>query len=262
MQILWRKNSRNLEVKMKKEIKKLLIIFLLLIMGTISVIYYNLYTQNNKIKKGETVIPEIIQERAEENIYRIGNIVIDKNKEEIYLTGRVAKRKGWVQFLIYADGYKWLEEEAAIISDARLKDLQLSLALLDWKYWDEFYYMKRGEEIDLNTKEPKLELLLQWKEDNKFKIIQANKTIIIKDTKGLIKLPHLIFLGNLLFDQIVLEGEPATSCQGCPLFPVEEKTLRQLFKRKSGESGYEINTEVMPPLNTEMNITIKKSKLP
>lgn len=260
MPILWRKNSWNLEVKMKKEIKNLIIIFLLLIMGTISVIYYNLYIQNNKIKKGETVIPEIIQERAEENIYRIGNIVIDKNKEEIYFTGRVIKIKGWVQFLIYADGYKWLEEEAAIISDARLKDLQLSLALLDWKYWDKFYYMKRGEEIDFETDE--MELLLRWKEDNKFKNIKARETIIIKEATDYLKLPGLIFLGYPFFDPIVLNGETHTSCLGCPFFPMEEKTLRQLFKRKSGESGYEINPAVMPPLNTKINIIIKKTKLP
>jgi len=186
---------------MKKETKNLLIIFLLLIIGTVSVIYYNLYIQNNKIKKGETVIPEIIQERAEENIYRIGNIVIDKNKEEMYFTGRVAKTKGWVQFLIYAYGYKWLEEEAAIISDARLKDLQLSLALLDWKYWDEFYYMKRGEEIDFETEE--MDLLLSWKEDNKFKTIKAKETIIIKKTTDYLKLPGFIFLGYPLFDPTV-----------------------------------------------------------
>ncbi len=260
MPILWRKNSRNLEVKMKKEIKSILVILLLLIMGTISVIYYNLYTQNNKIKKIKTTISEIIQEETEENTYRIGNIVIDKNKEEIYFTGRVAKIKGWVQFLIYVDGYKWLEGEATIISNARLKDLQLSLAFLDWKYWDEFYYMKRGEEIDFENDE--MELLLHWKEDNKFKIIRASETIIIKDTKGLIKLPHLIFLGNPLFDQIALGNEPASNCQGCPFFPIEEKTLRQLFKRKSGESGYEINTEVMPPLNTKINIIIKKLNFP
>jgi len=246
---------------MKKEIKNILVIFLLLIMGIISVIYYNLYFQNNKIKKIKTTISEIIEE-TEENIYQIGNIVIDKNKEEVHFTGKVAKIKGWVQFLIYVDGYKWLENEAAIISDARLKDLQLSLAFLDWKYWDEFYYMKRGEELDLNAKELKLELFLQWKEDNKFKIIQASKTIIIKGTKGLIELPHLIFLGNPLFDQIVLEDEPATPCQGCPLFPVEEKTLRTLFKRKSLESGYEINSEIMPPLNTKVNIIIKKLNFP
>lgn len=245
---------------MKKETKNLLIIFLLLVMGTISVIYYNLYIQNNKIKKGETVIPEIIQEKAEENIYRIGNILIDKNKEKILFSGKVAKTTGWVQFLIYVDGYKWLEEEAAIISDARLKDLQLSLALLDWKYWDEFYYMKRGEEIDFETEE--IELLLSWKEDNKFKTIKAKETIIIKNTTDYLKLPGFIFLGYPLFDSIVLNSEPRTSCLGCPFFPMEEKTLRQLFKRKSGESGYEINTEVMPPLNTEINIIIKKSKLP
>ena len=260
MPILWRKNSRNLEVKMKKEIKNLLIIFLLLVMGTISVIYYNLYIQNNKIKKGETVAPEIIQEKAEENIYRIGNIVIDKNKEEMYFTGRVAKRKGWVQFLIYVDGYKWLEEEAAIISEARLKDLQLSLALLDWKYWDEFYYMKRGEEIDFGTEE--LELLLRWEENNKSNTIKAQNTIVIKEKNVFLKLPGFIFLGYPFFDPIVLDSELHTSCLGCPFFPVEEKTLRQLFRRNSGDSGYEINTEVIPPLNTEINIIIKKSKLP
>jgi len=241
---------------MKKEIKNLLIIFLLLVMGTISVIYYNLYIQNNKIKKGETVAPEIIQEKAEENIYRIGNIIIDKNKEKILFSGKVAKTKGWVQFLIYVDGYKWLEEEAAIISEARLKDLQLSLALLDWKYWDEFYYMKRGEEIDFETEE--LELLLRWEEDNKFKTIKARETIIIKETTDYLRLPCFIFLGYPLFDSIVLDSELRTSCLGCPFFPIEEKTLRQLFRRNSGESGYGINTEVMPPLNTEINIIIKK----
>ena len=72
----------------------------------------------------------------------------------------------------------------------------------------------------------------------------------------------MIFLGNPIFDQVVLEGEPATSCQGCPLFPVEEKTLRLLFKRISLESGYEINPEIMPPLNTKINIIIKKLNFP
>jgi len=244
---------------MKKEIRNLLIIFLLLVMGTISVIYYNLYIQNNKIKNGETVAPEIIQEKAEENIYRIGNIIIDKNKEEILFSGKVAKTTGWVQFLICVDGYKWLEEEAAIISDARLKDLQLSLALLDWKYWDEFYYMKRGGQIDFKTDE--MELLLSWKEDNKFKTIKAKETIIIKKITDYVKLPGFIFLGYPFFDPIVLDGKSHTSCLNCPFFPAEEKTLRQLFIRNSGESGYEINTEVLPPLNAKINIIIKKSKL-
>lgn len=245
---------------MKKEIKNLLIIFLLLVMGTVSVIYYNLYLQNNKNKEKEMLIPETTQEIIEKNIYRIGNIIIDKNKEEILFSGKVAKTTGWVQFLIYVDGYKWLEEEAAIISDARLKDLQLSLALLDWKYWDEFYYMKRGEEIDFGTDE--MELLLSWKEDNKFKTIKAKETIIIKKTIDYLKLPGFIFLGYPFFDPTVLDGKSHTSCLNCPFFPVEEKTLRQLFRRNSGESGYEINTEVMPPLNTEINIIIKKSKIP
>jgi len=247
---------------MKKEIKNLLVIFLLLIVGTVAVIYYNLYLQNNKNKEKEMVTPETTQEIIEENIYRIGNIIIDKNKNEIRFSGKVVKTTGWVQFLIYADGYKWLESEAAIITDAKLKDLQLSLALLDWKYWNEFYYEKKVEDTDIKTPETKWELFIQWGENNKLKIIKSNEIIIAKYKKDLLKLHHFIFLGNPLFDQIALSNKPATSCQGCPFFPVEEKTLRQLFKRKSGESGYEIDTEVIPPLNTEINIIIKKSKLP
>ena len=244
--------------KMKKEIKNILIIFSLLVIGIVAIIYYNLYFQN-KSRKIEVPISEITPERIDENIYQIGNIVIDKNKEEIHFSGRIAKNKGWIQFLIYVAGYKWLENESAIISDARLKDLQLSLALLDWKYWDEFYYMKRGGEIDFDTEE--IELLLRWKEDNKFQTIKAQDTIIIREIKDSLKLPGFIFLGSPFFDPIVLNGKLHDSCLGCPFFPVEEKTLRQLFKRKSGESGYEINTEVIPPLNTEINIIIKKSEL-
>jgi len=247
---------------MKKEIKNLLIIFLLLILGTVSVIYYNLYLQNNKNKEKEMVIPETTQEVIEENIYRIGNIIIDKNKDEIRFSGKVAKTTDWVQFLIYVDGYKWLEEETAIITQARLKDLQLSLALLDWKYWNEFYYEKTSENTDIKTPETKWELFIQWEESDKVKIIKSNEIVTTKDKKNLLKLHHFIFLGDPLFDQIALGNEPTTSCQGCPFFPVEEKTLCQLFKRKSGESGYEINTEVIPPLNTEVNIIIKKSKIP
>jgi hypothetical protein len=116
--------------------------------------------------------------------------------------------------------------------------------------------MKRGEEIDFETDE--MELLLRWKEDNKFKTIKAQDTIIIRKTKDYLKLPGFIFLGYPLFDSIVLDDKLRDSCLGCPFFPVEEKTLRQLFKRKSGESGYEINTEVIPSLNTKINIIIKK----
>jgi hypothetical protein len=247
---------------MKKEIKNLLIIFLLLIMGTVSVIYYNLYLQNNKNKEKEMVIPETTQEIIEKNIYRIGNIIIDKNKEEIFFSGKVAKTTGWVQFLIYVDGYKWLEDETAIIAEARLKDLQLSLALLDWKYWDDFYYEKKAEDTDIKTTGTKWEFSIQWRENDKFKMIKPNEIVTTKDKKDLLTLHHFIFLGDPLFDQIALSNESTTSCQGCPFFPVEEKTLRRLFKRKSGESGYEINTEVMPPLNTEISIIIKKSKIP
>lgn len=239
---------------MKKEKKNLWLVFLLLIIGSVSIIFYHLYFSKEKTDISPS---KSFQEQIEENIYQIGNIVIDKNKGEISFSGKVVQNSGWVQFLIYLSGYKWLENESAIVSDARLKDLQLSLALIDWKYWDEYYYMKRGEELDYEPED--IELLLQWEKNNMPQTIRAKQAILYKDRQDEIKFPGFIFLGFPLFDPIVLDDQPPVNCIDCPYFQVEQKTLRQLFKRKSGESGYEINREWMPPVNTEMNIIIIKN---
>ena len=101
----------------------------------------------------------------------------------VSFSGKVAKTTGWVQFLVYVDGYKRLEDETAIIAEAKLKDLELSLTLLDWKYWNEFYYEKTAENTDIKTPETKWELFIQWEEGDKVKIIKSNEIVTTKDKK-------------------------------------------------------------------------------
>ena len=114
----------------------------------------------------------------------------------------------------------------------------------------------------MGSRKEKIEVILQWETQNDFRRIKAQDVITIKGTEEDLKLPAFIFLGSLPFDSIVLESGSHINCLRCPFFSVEEKALRKLFKRKSGESGYEVNSEVMPPLNKEINIMIKKSGIP
>ncbi|TET93275.1 hypothetical protein E3J33_02230, partial [Candidatus Aerophobetes bacterium] len=67
---------------------------------------------------------EPLSYKALKNKYEIGGLLVDAEKGEIHLTGRVVNHKGWVQFLFYAPGYKWLKEESAIVIDADLSSLQ------------------------------------------------------------------------------------------------------------------------------------------
>jgi hypothetical protein len=60
-------------------------------------------------------------------------------------------RKGGGPYLLYAHGYGWLEEESAIVTDARLADVQKAIALLDWKLWDDLWFRKTTQ------KQPTLE---------------------------------------------------------------------------------------------------------
>ncbi len=56
--------------------------------------------------------------KRNENIYQFGKVKVDKLKNTIEFSGKVAKTSGYVDFLLYVYGYKWLKESCAIASDA------------------------------------------------------------------------------------------------------------------------------------------------
>lgn len=206
---------------------------------------------------------------VKEGVYRIGGVNADTKKEKIWFKGRVFKDKGWVQHLVYLEGYKWLKDESAIISEARLIDLQRAIAILDWKLWDESRYGKTRNQkpdpqghpdaeigagvprrIRVPRRNQKLLLSIQWDE----KEIPAYELVLAKDR---LELGDFVFLGSPYFDYIALMAPPGVDCRQCPLFALEEKALRELFVRESGHSGYELNPERMPPCGTEVTIVIK-----
>ena len=186
---------------------------------------------------------EPLSYKPSENEYEIGGLLVDAKKGEIHLTGRVVNHKGWVQFLFYASGYKWLKEESAIVIDADLSSLQTALALLDWKLWQRLWE-KRSRDEDIKV-------TLNWENGNN---ILATKLLKTNDD---IQFSNLIFVGSPYFDEAVLGGGFSGPCSRCPLFTLEEKALRKQFMRPSGKSGYFLDENLMLPKGTYLKITIK-----
>ena len=223
---------------MKRESKLLLLI---------SVVIIAILIGNNLSRQREEPLEPLI---VGEGTYQIGEILVDTLKREIKFTGEVNKKEKWVQFLIYIYGYKWLKEESAIISEARLKNLQDAIALLDWKLWDELWYRK-FKSRELKDKRQKLSVFVKDKE----KEVAAQELVLTEDV---LEIGDFIYLGSPYFDSRVLEDSPRVDCKHCPLFPLEEKVLREEFKRESGLSGYNLNSPLFLPRGTEVTIIIRQ----
>ncbi len=219
--------------------KQLLLI--MIIVGIVTLVGYNLIIRDRVSFHPPLMIGE--------GLYQLGDIIVDTIDGEIRFDAKVQKMEGWVQHLIYLHGYRWLKEESAMISEARLADLQKAIALLDWRLWDELWYRKT-ENREQRTEDRKLLLSIKW--DGRE--IAAQELVLTQDLLGI---GDFIFLGSPYFDHIALKAHKDIDCRYCSMFPLKERALRKKFIRSSNQSGYELNSSLFPPKETEMTIIIR-----
>jgi hypothetical protein len=177
-----------------------------------------------------------------------GDVIVDSAAGEVRFYGEVRQDEGWVRFLVYLSSYRWLEEEAAIVSPASLVDLQMAIARLDWQLWDQLWHRNvTGQEV---------EVWLEW---------QGGRA----EANDLLQLPYhlgigdLIFLGSPLFDLFFLARCLQTiACpvlgqrDRCPLFFLQER-VEAKFVRASGGVGYQLDGERLPPPGTRVSVIIR-----
>jgi len=179
-----------------------------------------------------------------EYVLYFGGVRVDKEMREIRFDAVVNITRGWVQHLVYLHGYQWLREESAIVSDARLPELQHAIAVLDWELWDNFW-----QGID-NEETKKIKLYISQGETK----IEANHFINIDET---IYLGHIVFLGCPYFDGVALGTAALVDCELCPVFPLEREALQSRFTRENGLSGFELNEDMMFGQDTEVEVIIQ-----
>lgn len=178
-------------------------------------------------------------------VYRFGDVRLDKSAKTIEFPAEVVKSSGYADFLIYLKSYKWLEKTCAVVSAAKLEDLQNAIAYFDWKLWDTLYTDKAGPAVKLP------EIYIQSGG------IAVNADKFVKTENEKLEIKDLVFLGSPYFDQVVFRHDEIVDCGQCPAFKLEEKSVRKQFVRRSGKSGYELDPKMMPVLGKKVKVIIK-----
>jgi hypothetical protein len=177
---------------------------------------------------------------------QFGDVIVDPATGEIRFYGEVRQNEGWVRFLVHlSGGYRWLMEEAAIVSPAYLIDLQKAIALLDWQLWDKLWHREiTGEEI---------EVFLEWQGGG----VEANELLQLPYHLGI---GDLVLLGSPFFDPLFVTRYKVCVALGdrsrCPLFFLQESVVEK-FTRPCGSTGYWLDGERLPPPGTRVTVVIR-----
>ncbi len=150
---------------------------------------------------------------VEEGEVSFGQVQVEPGEREIRFPAEVQKAAGEVTFLLHLQGYEWLREESAIVSSARLADLQEAVALLDWALWDELWY--EGE----LASDARMDLHLRFPGETR-----AGEELVERDE---VRPWELIFFGSPYFDDMALETTSVIDCRNCPLYPLEKELIRE-----------------------------------
>ena len=198
------------------------------------------------VLSGCATLPEPPAEN-DEGIFTFGGVTVCKENSEIKFYATVIKDEGWVQHLLYLHGYQWLKEQSAIVSEARLPELQHGFAVLDWELWDELWqgiYSDKAYDVRVYIEHEGVKV----------------KADTLVDTDDEIHVGDLIFLGCPYFDAVALGTAAVVDCTLCPVFPLEQEALSERFVRENGESGYKINIRNMFEAGSKVQVIIKVAK--
>jgi hypothetical protein len=173
-----------------------------------------------------------------EHGYQFGLIAVDTSRRTIVFPGQVVRDTGRVLTLIALTGYRWLEDSAAIVSRARLLDLQQAIAAIEWALWDSLWTGRHPGRPAVLTVENR-----------------DGRQIVGRGAE--FDLENLIFLGTPEFDPIVLSSGEDADCRTCPVFDREREFIIESLRRRSGLIGYRLNDRQLPGAGTEVQVSIR-----
>ena len=183
-------------------------------------------------------------EELGEGRYRFGKVEADTLSGEISFPARVRVDRGPVRYLLNLEGYLWLDEESALVSPARLLDLQQALALLDWEFWED-YRMAVLEERPPPAGPFTLRLAREGDRDD-------------REIPGKGGVAGLLFLGSPYFDGLVLAASPG-DCLACPLYPLEREAVERLQERAGLTGGFTLPEDLLPSPESELTVIITRN---
>ena len=180
------------------------------------------------------------------NSYRLATILIDTEKREIQIPGKVNMDTGLIEVFACASFGKL--HESVLVLDVVPYYLQVSLLLLGLNSTELNEYLENKEKADL------VEIYVEWEKDGKQ--VRYNAEDLIFNIKDSCSMKHTkwVFIGSKIINGRFMadENRSLITTYNDP-FTIIDNPL----KDGNNDEVYFANSKIIPPKNSSVNLIIK-----
>ncbi len=201
--------------------------------------------ENPIVEKKSTAIQQIGP-----NEYKIGAVVVDKNKKEMYVPGSVNMQTGLVEYLAcHAEVGKL--HESVLKFEAKPSDLQVALLLLGFKPKNNLKY--QGDPTI--PEGDRLEIWVEWKlPDKSTKRVRAEELVCDPEKKKTMDKTYWVFTGSQIID-----GQFMADIEGSLIATFRDPAaiINNPLPSGADDTRYVSNEKLLPSQGTEVVLIIK-----
>jgi hypothetical protein len=197
-------------------------------------------------------------EQLSEDLYRLGEVILDKKKREASIPAIVNMREGLIEFLVVHEHGKL--HESLFSTKAIPLDLSLALTILNFKQSKELYYIPRepGIPSDKLYQVPeetrlasRLQIFIEQEIDGVKKRTPANEWIFNKETSQHMKPTHWVFGGSDFFKGKYI---PDSTGDIAAVFVTDNASINYSGDENTNDMIWEPFTDRIPEKETKVTL--------
>ncbi|MGA1863828.1 MAG: YdjY domain-containing protein [bacterium] len=185
--------------------------------------------------------------------YEIGNVILDKNKREIFISGSINMQNGLVEYLACHEEVGKLHE-SVLKMDAKPSDIQVALLLLGFKNDNNLKYqgdptIPEGDSLDI---------FAEWElPDKNKKRVRAEELVFDKQNNKTMQRTHWVFTGSQIVD-----GQYMADTDGSIIATFRDPfaIINNPLPSGADDTIYFSNDKLLPPKDTQVQLIIKAAE--
>jgi len=190
-------------------------------------------------------------EKLSDSVYRIGTVRLDREKREIYLSGRVNMNRGIVE--VVACGPQGKLHESIFVLDVVPHDVQVALLLLGLdesrvQLSDDGKHLLHGDTVTI---------FARWQIGQEQVSYAAEDLIATADNQDRVSLQSWIFVGSRIIDGVFQADVQQSIISTFYELDAQNCIIGGAFAREHDFSDFVANEKILPPRKTPVEIVIQ-----
>ena len=211
-------------------------------------IWFILFLCNSLMNAQDINESELPLKQIGDNLYQIENILIDSDKREITIPGKINMQKGLIELLACTPGGK--VHESVLTLDVVPYYMQVSLLLLGLNSSEAKMY----EGIEKDVKGDKVEIWVKWSLNGEEKTVRGEEMLWDVVDKKPMEKTHWVFVGSK-----IVNGKFKADDIGSLITTYNDPftILDNPLDTGTNDEVYWVNEQIVPPKGTLVNVILK-----